>query len=98
VEGTDYEQRDGHCWYNLTKFRAAFPEYKDVSDDVLTNDPYKKIGVFPVDHSGFKELRQDELIAVGCPLLVLVMGWALLWRSPGSESRRDSEEPGAAIW
>jgi hypothetical protein len=65
VLGTDFEEREGRCWYGVPKFRASFPEYRDLSDDDLTKKLYRKIGILPVDHSGITELRQDALIALG---------------------------------
>lgn len=33
---TDYTRdKDGQCWYEMPKFRALFPEYKDLKDDDL---------------------------------------------------------------
>jgi hypothetical protein len=93
VQGTDFENHEGHCWYSMPKFRTFFPEYRDLSDDDLANKLYTRLGVLPVDRSGFKELRQAGLIAVGVPLVVLVLGWALIWAISGF---RGPLSPGAA--
>lgn len=43
---TDYsKEKDGLCWYEMSKFRAQYTEYKDLKDDQLSDRLYEKAGL-----------------------------------------------------
>lgn len=50
IQNYDYvtSREDNHCWYELPKFRALFPEYKDIGDKELSGMLYAKAFDRPV--------------------------------------------------
>ena len=70
---------DSHCWYQLPKFRALYPEYKDLDDDTLDTQLYAKAGIEIKHYSPWKLLFQTLAFATGIPFLVLIFGRSLLW-------------------
>ena len=95
--GDDYDLRDyggkNNCWYPLPKFRVLYPEYKDLTDDQISDRLYEKAGM-PIDHGAPWTLLLKTLgIAIGVPLIVLAIGSALGWSFAGF---RASERRSAA--
>jgi hypothetical protein len=86
--GTDYTTRKGQnpgpwdkyakpdpyddCWYTMSKFRPLYPEYNNLSDYELIRMLYG-IRVRP-----WATLGMWASIAVGIPLVVLVLGASLV--------------------
>ena len=59
--GIDYTtEKDGLCWYKLQDFRRLYPEYKDLSNKVLSEKLYAKDGVECV---GCQRIRASEVLA-----------------------------------
>jgi hypothetical protein len=87
VEGTDFssnppwEEGKDSCWYTLSKFRPLYPEYKDLSDEDLIFELYKKRGFSSIQHltNPWMTLLTDIGIAFGVPLIVLILGTTLAW-------------------
>ena len=84
-KNADYttEKDNPYCWYELPKFRTLYPEYKDLSDDELSDKLYAKAGL-PTEHPHpWSLLGNTLLFALGPPILLLVFGRALLWAISG---------------
>jgi hypothetical protein len=89
--GGDYEVRDKNCWYSINKFRPLYPEYKDLTDDQLSDRLYEKAG-FPIipPASPWTLLAKLISIAIGVPFVILAVGSALGWSFAGFSSERKS--------
>jgi hypothetical protein len=75
------------CWYDILKFRGHFPEYKDMTDDKLSDRLYEKIGMPPQYRLSFWEtLAVTMKKAIGIPLGVLALGCAMTWAVAGFRS------------
>ena len=72
------------CWYRLTKFRPLYPEYNDLSDEVLSSKLYAEHGI-PLHNpkNPWTTLLTNVEIALGIPLIVLILGSALTWAFSG---------------
>jgi hypothetical protein len=79
-----YEARDNNCWYSINKFRPLYPEYKDLTDDQVSDRLYEKAG-FPriPPASPWTLLSKVIGIAIGVPLIILAIGSALGWSFGG---------------
>jgi hypothetical protein len=98
VAGTDYS-RDKEkssnpfdtCWYEMSKFRPLYPEYKDVSDKELSKKLYADHGV-PIRDlpNPWETLGEWAAFALGPPLAVLALGSTLLWALSGFAVTRKS--------
>jgi hypothetical protein len=77
-----------HCWYEMPKFRALFPEYKDMTDDTLSDRLYVNAGI-PTKRlpSLWKTLAITAGKPIGVPISVLALGCAITWIAAGSRSR-----------
>jgi hypothetical protein len=83
ISGTDYEERKGLCWYKMENIRRLFPEYKNLNDHVLEEKLYEKAGQ-PLQHRRpWRKLLYTAAVALGFPLAVLSLGWALNWAIVG---------------
>jgi hypothetical protein len=73
-----------NCWYEMSKFRPLYPEYKDVSDKELSRKLYAEHGV-PIRElpNPWETLGVWAAIAFGIPLVVLALGSSLLWALSG---------------
>jgi hypothetical protein len=88
VVSDDYVIWNSYCWYQMSKFRALYPEYKNVSDDALTDAIYAKIGS-PLEHAHpWRLLFTAASIAVGLPLAILAIVSALYWAVLGFRAKR----------
>jgi hypothetical protein len=68
------------CWYELSKFRALYPEYNDLSDSDLAAKMYAAIGRTVIKPSDGREaILQAVSIALLPPLGLLLFGAALGW-------------------
>jgi hypothetical protein len=71
------------CWYKAEDFRRLYPEYKDLSDKALSEKLYQKAGQ-PLQHTHpWKGVITAAAVAFGVPLMVLGLGWSLLWALSG---------------
>jgi hypothetical protein len=69
---------DPKCWYKIDALRRLYPEYNDLSEDVLINKLRQKAGVPTTEpEAPWKTLRIVILVAVGVPVLFLLLGEAL---------------------
>lgn len=76
---------DALCWYDMPKFRANYPEYKDLDDDHLSDALYQKAGI-PVTHAPIRpwtRVGHAIGIALGVPLGVLFLGSSFMWAVKG---------------
>ena len=88
--GTDYtKDNDGVCWYEFTKFRLLYPEYKDVSDKELDRRLYEKAGQPLVEFHPWTKLAEVASVAVGVPIAVLALGYAMFWAFAGFKSQHN---------
>ncbi len=72
------------CWYSLERFRAHFPEYGDVPDELLGQRLYEKSGrplasLDPWGYIGFL-----TLLGLLPPAILLALGRLWVGRSPAS--------------
>jgi hypothetical protein len=82
--GVDYEQFGQFCWYKMEQFREQFPEYNNLSDDDLSDRLYSKAGLSIREATAPWPLVSKVIaIAVGVPLIILVIGAALFWAFVG---------------
>lgn len=79
----DYTNEIGRCWYELPKFRALYPEYKDLSDDRLSNLLYGKAGIPLVTLRPWTKVIQAAGLAIGVPIAALLLGWSMIWAFSG---------------
>jgi hypothetical protein len=85
--GKDYErQKDGLCWYDVPKFRALYPEYKDLKDSDLGDRLYAKVGIPVTKPHPWNTMAKVIGVAVGVPLAALLLGAALFWAFAGFRS------------
>jgi hypothetical protein len=93
--GIDYTRNeDGLCWYEFSKFRLLYPEYKDVSDKELSKRLYAKAGKPLIGLHPWVKLAKTVTIAIGVPLAFLALGWSLFWALAGFKSPTPVAAPG----
>ena len=88
VAGTDYtySKNDALCWYKTEDFRRLYPEYKDLSDAVLSEKVYAKAGQ-PLRHfHPWIKVMTTAGMAFSVPLAVLALGFSLFWAFAGFRS------------
>jgi hypothetical protein len=94
LAGNDYSSSDGLCWYESPKFRALYPEYHDLSEQELDKRLYAEAGRPLKEMRPWTLVAERAAIAVGGPVVVLVLGWSLFWafsgftRDPRKANRR----------
>jgi hypothetical protein len=77
------------CWYKIDALTRLYPEYKDLSDDVVSNRLYQKANIAIKEPAApWKALGIMLLIAFGVPALVLLLGAALAWALSGFTAAR----------
>jgi len=81
--GKDYEEDGGLCWYDQSKFRKLFPEYKDLSDEDLSDKLYAGTGLPHRPARPWAKLLGTLGFATGVPLAALALGWSLIWALSG---------------
>jgi hypothetical protein len=74
-----YATQSDNCWYPISTFRHLFPEYNDLSDDALIERQYKKSGTPLSQAHPWATSAQAAGIALVPPLVLLLMGTALVW-------------------
>jgi hypothetical protein len=81
--GNPFDQFDdppgtAQCWYKIDALRRLYPEYKDLSDDVVSARLYQKAKITIKEPAApWKTLGFMLLIAFGVPALVLLLGASL---------------------
>jgi ABC-type glycerol-3-phosphate transport system permease component len=75
------------CWYKLPDFRRLYPEYRDLSDDSLSDKLYDRAGIMRNPALPWRALGITVTIAIGAPLIVLLIGAALAWALSGFQSK-----------
>jgi hypothetical protein len=83
VKGIDYEEKGELCWYPIEKFRALYPEYKDMGHRALADALYAKVGQPREPAHPWRLIGQRVAVALGMPLAVLALGWSLVWALSG---------------
>ena len=81
--GTDYSVSKELCWYRIEDFRRLFPEYNNVSDRVLDQKLYAKVGQPIQKLHPWVKLMETVAVAVAVPLAVFALGWSLFWAFAG---------------
>ena len=78
-----------NCWYKIDALRRLYPEYNDLSDDVLSTKLYQKAAISIKEPAApWKTLGIVLLIAIGVPVLALLLGAALAWVLSGFAAPR----------
>ena len=78
-----------NCWYAMSKFRPLYPEYKDVSDNELSRKLYADYGEPGRDlPNPWATIGTWASIALGIPLVVLILGSSLVWAFSGFAATR----------
>jgi hypothetical protein len=80
---SDYTNEIGHCWYEMPKFRALYPGYKDLNDNRLSELLYGKAGIPLVPIRPWTKVMQAAGLATGVPIAALLVGWSLIWAFGG---------------
>jgi hypothetical protein len=75
------------CWYQIDALRWLYPEYKDLSDDDVSDRLYKKAGIVTNPARPWATLGWAALVAVGIPAVILLLGAALAWALSGFFAR-----------
>jgi hypothetical protein len=83
AEGPDYSKSEDLCWYETAKFQALYPEYRDLDERELSKRVYEKAGRPLKEMRPWRLMSERAGIALGVPLAVLILGWALLWAFSG---------------
>jgi hypothetical protein len=87
-QGSDYTRnQDGLCWYEIGKFRALYPEYKDISNKDLSKTLHEKAGKPLTEYHPWLMTITITSIALGVPLAVFILGYSLLWALAGFQSK-----------
>lgn len=78
-----------NCWYVMSKFRPLYPEYKDMSDKELSRKLYADHGI-PIHDlvNPWMTLGTWASIAVGIPLIILILGASLAWAFSGFSAKQ----------
>jgi hypothetical protein len=80
----DFSEQSNRCGYEIPKFRAQHPEYKDLNGDQLLDRLCQEAGInIKMPFRPWTRVMQAAGIGVGIPVAVLILGWALLWAYAG---------------
>jgi hypothetical protein len=80
---------DQACWYTLESFRKLYPEYSDLSPDILASRLHSQARVYGSDPGYWIETVFEAALIP--PAIVLILGAAFVWafsgfaRSPSRE-------------
>jgi hypothetical protein len=80
---SDYTNAIGHCWYEIPKFRALYPEYKDLNDDRLSELLYGNAGIPLSSIRPWTKVMQAAGLAIAVPIAMLLIDWSLIWAFSG---------------
>jgi hypothetical protein len=101
TKGADYTtlSDDSNCWYELSKFRALFPEYKSKSDDELTDKLYDNAGVKLAIPDPWGRLGNVLSALIVGPFVLLLLNFATKWIVTGfatpEKSLKQAQSPSA---
>jgi hypothetical protein len=80
----DVLQPNGRCGYDISKFKAQHPEYRNLDEDELVYRLCDEAGInIKMPFSPWTKVIEAGGIAVGVPAVVLILGWASLWAYAG---------------
>ena len=80
----DVRQPNGRCGYEIPKFRAQHPEYRDLDEDQLLDRLCDEAGInIKTPFSPWRKVIEAGGTAVVVPVAVLILGWASLWAHAG---------------
>jgi hypothetical protein len=80
----DVLQPNGRYGYDIPKFRAQHPEYRDLDEDRLLDRLCDEAGInMKMPFTPWTKVMEAGAIAVGVPVAVLILGWASLWAYAG---------------
>ena len=88
VAEADYIKRGDYCWYAMSIVRRLYPEYKDLSDNVLMRKAYAVRGIAVPTPNPWATLGMWVAVALGIPLVVLILGSSLVWAFSGFAAKR----------
>ena len=88
VAEADYIKRGDYCWYAMSIVRRLYPEYKDLSDNVLMRKAYAVRGIAVPTPNPWATLGMWVAVALGIPLAVLIIGSSLVWAFSGFAAKR----------
>jgi hypothetical protein len=80
----EYPGQKVFCTYKMEQFRILYPEHNDLTDSELARRVYENAGL-PIQEAPapWTLVLKVIAIAVGVPLIILVIGVALLWSFAG---------------
>jgi hypothetical protein len=81
------------CWCALSKFRPLYPEYNDLPDGELVRKLYAAHDTLTFDDlipapKPWATMAMWATIALGIPLVVLILGSSLVWAFSGFAAKR----------
>ena len=80
----DVSQQNGLCGYDIPKFNAQHPEYRDLDEDQPFDRLCDEAGInMKTPFSPWTKVMEAGGTAVGVPVVVLMLGWASLWAYAG---------------
>jgi hypothetical protein len=82
IAGEDYTNNQEVCWYAISRFRVLYPEHNEQSDEALARKLYAARGVdlhFPPPPKPWTTMGFWASIAIGIPLMALVLAACLVW-------------------
>jgi hypothetical protein len=71
------------CWYQEPKFRRLYPEYKDLTEDDLSDRLYQRAGLKIERAKPWVLVGTVAAIALSVPLAVFILGTAIGWAFAG---------------
>lgn len=75
---------DAKCTYRISDFRRLYPEYNDLSDNILTRRIYEKANIaIKPPAEPWTTLGVAMALALGVPLLLLGFGITVAWVAAG---------------
>lgn len=77
------------CWYELPKFRKLYAEYKDMSDEKLSESLYARAGIALNPPRPWQMVGMFTSIALLPPIIVFILGWVLIWAFRGFRKGAD---------
>jgi hypothetical protein len=76
--------QNGRCGYDIPKFKAQHPAYRDLDEDRVFDRLCDEAGInTKTPFSPWTKAMEAGGIAVGVPVVVLILGWASLWAYAG---------------
>ena len=79
----DFHEQNGNCGYDISKFRAEHSEYRDLNEDQLLNRLCEEAGInIKTSFRPWTKVIEAVGIALGVPVAVLILGWALSGPTP----------------